>query len=243
MLQNLINWFRTLFGLRIPQPAHDDNIPAPTPINPNVPPQPDVPVTPPPEPQKEEGVVTGYRLTTLTRWRACKFKNAAQEALHKKQADLAMKYKAEFYDPVEKEIGVPWYAVAARDMREESFNHKGYLGNGDPWNKRSVHVPAGRGPFDSWKSGAIDALRLEGYDKIKNWDIVSTLIHDEDYNGLGYKKRGLPSPYVYAGTTIQVAGKFVADGKFSSTAWDTQPSTAGLYLALKKYYNIDLREA
>lgn len=237
MLQNLINWFRTLFNLKIAQPVHDTpEIPvgeASGHVEPTVP-QHDTPAP------VESGVVTGYRLTTLNRWKAI---HLVETALHAKMAKQAVSYKATHYDQVEAATGIPWYAVAAWDMREESFNHTKYLGNGDPLNKKSVHVPAGRGPFATWYAGAIDALHLEGFDKIKHWDIVTTLIECEIYNGSGYKARGLPSPYVYAGTSIQVAGKFVADGKFSSTAWDTQPSCAGLFLALKLNHGVDLREA
>lgn len=198
--------------------------------------------TMPPVLRDPEGPATGYRAVVLERWRKAEIlplKLAIMEA----QAKKALQYRSEFYDPVEKEIGCPWWFVAWLDMREESFSHGGYLGNGDPWNKESVHVPTGRGPFSSWHEGAIDALRLQGFDKIKHWDIVTCLIQGEIYNGLGYKKRSLPSPYVWAGTNIQVPGKYVADGKFDATVIDTQPGGAGLLLALKKNHGIGLNEA
>lgn len=238
MWEKLKLWLLSIFGpKRIPQPAHDT---------------PEIPVgeasghVTPAEPAHdtpapvESGQVTGYRLVTLNRWKNCVLTKAS---LHAQMANQAVSYKATHYDQVEAATGIPWYAVAAWDMREESFRHDKYLGNGDPLNRKSVHVPAGRGPFATWYAGAIDALTLEGFAKIKHWDIVTTLIESEIYNGSGYKARGIPSPYVYAGTSIQVAGKFIKDGVYSSTTWDTQPSCAGLFLALKLNHGVDLREA
>lgn len=238
MFQKIIDWIKSLFGpKRIPQPAHD---------------VPDIPVgeasghMPPTAPQSdtpapvESGKVTGYRLTTLNRWKSIHLIKTAE---HEQMALSAVKYKTTHYDQVEAATGIPWYAVAAWDMREESFNHTKYLGNGDPLNKKSVHVPAGRGPFATWYAGAIDALTLEGFSKIKHWDIVTTLIESEIYNGGGYKARGIPSPYVYAGTSVQVPGKFVKDRVFDPNYIDTQPSCAGLFLALKLNHGVDLLEA
>lgn len=219
------NWFKGLFSSKAAAPVQPSPV---APANPTVP--------------AAQGTVIGYRLTVLNRWRGCQIL-PTQKLVMESQAARALSFKTNFYDPVEKAIGIPWYVVAALDMREESFNHSGYLGNGDPWNKKSVHVPAGRGPFNSWYEGAIDALKLQGFDKVGHWDIVTALIHCENYNGLGYKKRGMPSPYVWAKTSVQVPGKYVADGKFDSSAIDSQPGCAALFLALKQNHGVDLNEA
>lgn len=238
MLQLIIAWFRKLFGLDVPSLP----VPVPTPVT--VPPNtaPPIQSAPPPVVTTPEAPATGYRLTVLNRWRSASVRTAYVKSAEA-MAVKALSYKAEFYDPVEKAIGIPWYVVAAIDMREESFAHSGYLGNGDPWNKVSVHVPRGRGPFSSWYEGAIDALKLQGFDKISHWDIVTALIQLEDYNGVGYKSRGLPTPYVWSWTNVQVLGKYVADGSFSPATMDTQPGCAALLLALKTNHGIDLREA
>jgi len=51
----------------------------------------------------------------------------------------------------------------------------------------------------------------------------------ESYNGLGYYNKGLVSPYVYSGTNVYTKGKYVVDGKFSSSTIDGQP---GVYLLI-----------
>src|SRR5262249_16550120 len=62
------------------------------------------------------------------------------------------------YQAVSAKTGVPWAAIAVVHERECSQNWSGSLAQGDPWNRVSVHVPAGRGPFRSWEEAAIDAL-------------------------------------------------------------------------------------
>lgn len=189
--------------------------------------------------------MTINRANVLKLWQGAKV-TPAQQAMFNNQANLAMAYKQNFYDPVVAKLGVPWYLVAMFDMREESFNHNGYLGNGDPLHHKTVHVPAGRGPFANWYDGAIDALQ---YDKVTpafgqgdHWDIVTVLIAGEKYNGIGYEG-WINDPYIWAGTNQQQRGKFDADGHRNSTVWDTQPGCAGLLLTLKLNHGIDLNEA
>lgn len=184
------------------------------------------------------------RMKVLSMWQKCQIKPARLTEM-KHLADIIASYRAQFYDPVEKATGVPWYVVGAIDCREEDFKHGSYLGNGDPLYRVTTHVPRGRGPFSSWFAGAIDAFHLDGMDHLPaggHWDIVTALIKCEGYNGLGYASKGLPSPYVWGGTNIQQAGKYTSDGHFSAATWDTQPGTAAMWLALKQFHGIDLSE-
>jgi hypothetical protein len=54
----------------------------------------------------------------------------------------------------------------------------------------------------------------------------------EQYNGLGYATRGLPSPYIWSGTDQYAKGKYVRDGVFDSNVVDSQLGCAGLILAM-----------
>ena len=138
------------------------------------------------------------------------------------------------YQAVDAKTGVPWFVIAVIHERESSQNWARSLAQGDPWNNVSVHVPVGRGPFASWEAAAIDALVNCGpyAARNKDWSIGGTLALLEGYNGLGYFKRGMPSPYLWAGTNQYRAGKYVADGKFDPNHVDNQPGCAGLILAL-----------
>ncbi|XUM22233.1 hypothetical protein ACRAVF_00980 [Bradyrhizobium oligotrophicum S58] len=62
------------------------------------------------------------------------------------------------YQAVSKRTGVPWPIIAVIHERESSQSWSRSLAQGDPWDRVSVHVPAGRGPFASWEDAAVDAL-------------------------------------------------------------------------------------
>lgn len=138
------------------------------------------------------------------------------------------------YQAVSAKTGVPWAFIAVAHERESSQDWTGSLAQGDPWNKVSVHVPAGRGPFKSWEEAAIDALANCAPYAARNrdWSIGGTLTMLEQYNGLGYASRGRPSPYVWSGTDQYVSGKYVRDGVYDPSAVDQQLGCAGLLMAM-----------
>jgi lysozyme family protein len=128
------------------------------------------------------------------------------------------------YQKVEAATGVPWAVIAVIHERESSQNWGRSLAQGDPWDRVSIHVPAGRGPFGSWEEAAIDALtECPPYlGKRRDWSLAGVLIALEMYNGIGYAARGVPSPYLWAGTDQYRSGKFIADGKYNSAIVDQQ---------------------
>jgi lysozyme family protein len=129
---------------------------------------------------------------------------------------------------------VPWSMIAVIHERECSQDWTRSLAQGDPWDRMSVHVPAGRGPFTSWEDAAVDALNdcAPYAGRNKDWSIGALLTKLEQYNGLGYAARGLPSPYVWAGTDQYRSGKYVRDGVFAPSVIDSQPGCAGLLMAM-----------
>jgi lysozyme family protein len=138
------------------------------------------------------------------------------------------------YQAVEAKTGVPWFVIAVIHERESSQNWGRSLAQGDPWNRVSIRVPAGRGPFTSWEAAAIDALvNCHPYlAKHKDWSAGGLLTALEKYNGIGYASRGKPSPYVWAGTNQYSGGKFVADHVFDPNHVDSQPGCAGMLKAM-----------
>jgi lysozyme family protein len=138
------------------------------------------------------------------------------------------------YQAVETRTGVPWFVIAVIHERECSQNWKGSLAQGDPWDKVSVHVPAGRGPFPSWQACAVDALVncAPFAARNKDWSAGGILTLLESYNGLGYFHKGLPSPYIWSGTDQYKSGKYVRDGVFDASAIDVQLGCAGLLRAM-----------
>jgi lysozyme family protein len=138
------------------------------------------------------------------------------------------------YRAVSAKTGVPWPFIAVVHERECSQDWTGSLAQGDPWDRVSVHVPAGRGPFKSWEEAAIDALdNCAPYPgRNKDWSIGGLLTKLEEYNGLGYAARGVPSPYLWAGTDQYRSGKYVRDGVYDPNTVDSQLGCAGLLMAM-----------
>lgn len=160
-----------------------------------------------------------------------------REAEFMRTAVRLHKDKAKF-EELSAKTGVPWAVCAVIKEREAGAdpNFLGNIAQGDPWNKKSRHVPAGRGPFTSWLFAGIDALvKCAPYASLwKDWSPGGTITILIKYNGTGYDAKGLPSPYGFAGTDQYVRGKYVADGKFDSNYVDTQLGCLGMLLALQK---------
>src|ERR1700682_564255 len=75
------------------------------------------------------------------------------------------------YDEVSQETGIPIIFIATSFEREASSNFLLSPAQGDRWDRPSIHVPAHRGPFPSWKAAALDAYHIDGLDKVgkENW--------------------------------------------------------------------------
>lgn len=134
------------------------------------------------------------------------------------------------YERVSEVTKVPWYVIAVIHYRESTNSFSRHLHNGDPLTARTTHVPAGRPkggkpPF-TWEESAVDALTMQGLNKVTDWSIDNMLNLLEKYNGLGYKKKGLPSPYLWSWSSIYKSGKYVADGKFDPNVVDVQCGVA-----------------
>ena len=144
------------------------------------------------------------------------------------------------YEAVAHETGVPWEWIACVHHRESSGSFAGVLHNGQRIigaGRKTTLVPKGRGPFETWEAAAIDALKLKGLHKIADWSIPRMLFQFEDYNGWGYfNYRKVNSPYVWAATSHQQPGKYVADGEWDATATDKQLGCAAI---LKVLYELE----
>jgi lysozyme family protein len=138
------------------------------------------------------------------------------------------------YQAVSARTGVPWSFIAVVHEREAAQNWATQLGQGDPLDRVSIHIPRGRGPFETWEDGAYDALvNCAPFAACnKDWSIGGTLTKLEEYNGLGYAARNEPSPYLWSGTDQYKSGKYVRDGVFDPSVVDSQLGCAGLLLAM-----------
>lgn len=172
------------------------------------------------------------------RWKAAKLTRGPQFG---RPAQIAVAHKAIYLD-IQHRTGVHWIFVACTHYRESDQNFSCNLGQGDPLDRKTVHVPAGRGPFlgpNAFADGGVDALvNCAPYAaRINDWSIESILTWLERYNGLRYANSDRPSPYVWSGTSIYdppsgPGGKVLVDHGPIEPVVDEQLGCAGLILAI-----------
>ena len=137
-------------------------------------------------------------------------------------------------------LPIPWFWVAITHQLESSGNFSRHLHNGDPLTARTKQVPAGRPvsgqpPF-TWEESAADAIKLKGLQKIgAELSTVSRALYEfERYNGFGYVRRGINSPYLWSMTNLYSRGKYVADGRFDPQAVSQQCGAAAIMKAMEE---------
>jgi lysozyme family protein len=188
--------------------------------------------------------LVALKAANIRRWNAAKL-TRGPEFIPVAKRLVAAKQR---YLTVAQKTGIPWVFIAVTHQRESSQNWNRSLAQGDPWNQVSTHVPAGRGPFNSWEDAAYDALvNCPPYaSRNKDWSIGGLLTLLEGYNGLGYAGGPAPSigpnagkkfppqasPYIWSGTDQYKYGKYVADHDFRPEAVDQQLGCAGLIMAM-----------
>ena len=139
------------------------------------------------------------------------------------------------YQAVDAATNVPWYATAGIHSLESDGSFTHHLYEGSPLTGRTRFVPKGQPPTGTppftWEESAIGALRFDHLDLVDWRTLNATLYACERYNGTGYLRfhPTVPTPYLWAGTNLEVPGKFVADGKWSSTARSSQLGIAAIW--------------
>lgn len=144
------------------------------------------------------------------------------------------------YALLERTYGVPWFVIAVIHSLEASLKFSAHLHNGDPLTARTVNVPAGRplfragNPPFTWEASAVDALAMKGWLNLNDWTLATILERLERYNGLGYRNKGLNSPYLWSGTNHHTRGKYTRDGVYDPDAVSKQAGCVVLLDALER---------
>lgn len=137
----------------------------------------------------------------------------------------------------------PWYVIGTIHLLECGLSWTKHLHNGDPLTSRTTHVPAGRprkgNPPFTWEQSAIDAVRMQDLNNASyDWaSIPFTLQKLEEYNGTGYRRLGIYSPYLWSMTNHYTRGKYVVDGHFDPAAVSTQVGAAPIIKIILQRYN------
>lgn len=154
------------------------------------------------------------------------------EAHERKIRQGAMRYGA-----LGERLGIPWFFIGIVHSLECACDFKLHLHNGDPLSGRTRRVPAGRPaagqpPF-TWEHSAEDALRMKGYVDQPDWSVAAMLFRWETFNGMGYRVRGLASPYLWSFSNLYERGLFVEDHVFDPAARSKQCGAAILLKRLQ----------
>lgn len=138
------------------------------------------------------------------------------------------------YWEVYTDTGVPPVFTMMCHKMEGDLNWNTHLHNGDPLSGRTFHVPAGRPkaaplsghlPF-TWRESADDALRFQGYDRVRDWNVLRMLYLWEAYNGWGYYYHGVNSPYLWSFSNNYTSGRYVSDGVWNANSVSQQLGAA-----------------
>jgi lysozyme family protein len=136
------------------------------------------------------------------------------------------------YQAVATPLNIPWFVVGTLHCMEAGLNFNCHLHNGDPLTARTTHVPKGQpvkgNPPFTWEVSAADALTGNGLNTWKDWSLSGMLYRIECYNGLGYAKKNLPSPYLWSYTNKYTQGKFASDGQYDPNLVSKQCGAAAL---------------
>lgn len=184
-------------------------------------------------------VITEPASLQRDRWEAAKIKPSFQISVDK-AVMLYLRTKGR-YEAVQKmrTDGVPAPVIFALHYRESSNSFQCHLHEGSSLLHRTAYIPKGRLPAPeeppfSWEVSAEDAIYV--CDKLQGpWSFISwSLDRIEGYNGLGYRRRAVPSPYLYSGTSVYQKGKFTSDGHYSTDAIDQQLGAVAILKRMKE---------
>ena len=140
------------------------------------------------------------------------------------------------YETVGGPLAIPWWFIGAVHGLESGFAFDRHLHNGDPLTARTRRVPPGRpasgNPTFAWEDSARDALQYMKLDQWGDWSIAGALYQWEAYNGFGYRKYKINSPYLWSFSNHYDKGRYVRDHVFDTDAVSNQCGAATLLRAM-----------
>jgi lysozyme family protein len=149
--------------------------------------------------------------------------------------------KRKLIDEIAGKADLPPAVVAAIWYREASLKEGVYLHNGQPLGQTTTIKP--KGIFfrkDQFVEAAVDALRSHRSDQktlglhYDSSDLGAMATYAEAYNGFGYRKNGVASPYAFAGTDQYKGGIYVKDGVFKRDVYDKRLGVMAVALQYSK---------
>jgi lysozyme family protein len=128
------------------------------------------------------------------------------------------------YNYVPENKGIPWFVIAFIHYLECNFDFNKHLFNGDSLKDYTHRAPSGQPrighppPF-TFEESAVASIKKEEFHRIDQWPLPVILKACEQYNGFGYEKWKVNTPYLWGGSNHYQIGKFVehkVDGTWKS---------------------------
>jgi lysozyme family protein len=145
------------------------------------------------------------------------------------------------YLEVEEQTGVRASLVGAIHQLESERNFLTHLHNGDSLLRKTRKAPVGRPPGKApftWLNSAIDAVK---YDSLTTSDSKAEQCQASvEYNGLGYERKGLVSPYGFSGSQLYTRGKYTSDGVFNPRIVSKQIGTCVILKEIERLEKLEL---
>jgi lysozyme family protein len=141
------------------------------------------------------------------------------------------------YEAVARALSVPWTLLAALHEREASGNMDKHPANGDSLRARTTSHPAGlprhvAPPFTYENVASEELAELERpADGV--WTLLEMCHAAEHFNGKAYFRKGHPTPYVVASTTLERLGKIRRDHGPIELVDDKQVGCLALWIAMR----------
>lgn len=142
------------------------------------------------------------------------------------------------FAPVQDQLGIPMLWMIPSFERESGLDFRDSPAQGDRWDRVSINVPRGAGPFPSFTAAAIWSYRHDGIDKNSApWTWPYMCWAWEKFNGFGPRDHGRVTGYNFAGTDqydppTGDGGKYKGDGDWAPGMTDQQLGCVALALEL-----------
>jgi len=134
---------------------------------------------------------------------------------------------------VKAKTGVPQLWGLASFERESGSDYSRSPAQGDRWDRVSVNVPRGLGPYRCWGDACVAAYAIDKLDEVgTGWTWPRACYEGELFNGFGPRAHGRHTGYLWAWTNVYTGGKYVADGKWDPGHVDEQCGMVPMMAAL-----------
>ena len=175
--------------------------------------------------------------------------------------ELGRRHRDEWAE-VEARTSVPRLWGLASFERESGSDYSRSPAQGDRWDRVSVNVPRGLGPYPRWGDACVAAYRIDHLDEVAGsqepgvrsqeesgaageavltpdsrflkpgWTWPRACYEGELFNGFGPRAHGRHTGYLWSWTSIYTAGKYVADGQWDPDVQDQQCGMVPMMAAL-----------